>query len=62
MIDAIKHNVEKKFKTCVLFFYATVKGRLVAIVQNKTSLVSFRGMFSGGNKNFIQNKREKNTF
>ena len=49
LIDAIKHNVGNKFKTCFILFVS---------VQNKTSFVSFHVMFSGGNKNFTQNKRE----
>ena len=42
LIGAIKPPVvEKKFKTCFIF-YATVKGRLVENVQNKTSFVFLR--------------------
>ena len=50
LINTIKHNVEKNFYTGLFWG--------VESVQNKTSLVSFRFMISGGNKNFIQNKRE----
>ena len=57
LIDAIKHNVEKKLKL-VLFLYATVLGRVVASLQNKSSFASFRVRFSGDNKDFIQNKRK----
>ena len=49
LIVAIKHMAEKKFKTCFIF-YATVYGR---VVQNKTSIVSLRCRFGGGNKNLI---------
>ena len=52
LIDAIKHNVEKNFK---LVSFIT---RLSQAYKIKTSFVSFRVMFSGGNKNFIQNKLE----
>ena len=55
LIDSIKPNVEK-----VLFFYATVLGRGVKRVQNKTSYVSFRVRFAGGNKILFKiNKKEE---
>ena len=59
LIDAIKHTVEKKFKTCFIFSQL-FRGCVLhlASVQNKTSMVSFRAIFSGGNKNFIQKKRD----
>ena len=46
LIGAIKHNKEKKFKICFIFFM-------------EVSFVSYRVMFSGGNKRFIENKPEK---
>ena len=54
LIDAIKHNVVKKFKTCFIFLRD-----FLWKVRNKTNFASFRVMFSGGNKYFIQSKREK---
>ena len=53
LIYLIKHNVEKKFQTGFIF-YVSVSHKC----KNKTSFVSFRVMFSGGIKNYIQNKRE----
>ena len=57
LIGVIKHIVEKKFKACFIF-YATVYGRVVGRVRNKTSLLFLRSRFGGGNKNFIQKKGE----
>ena len=58
LIGGIKPNEEHKSKTCFIF-YATVKGRVVWRVRNKTSFVSFCVWFAGDNKNFIQKKRKK---
>ena len=58
LIGAIKPIAEKKFKTYFIF-YVTVKGRVVGRVRNKTSIVSLRCKFGGGNKNFIQKIGEK---
>ena len=55
LIDAIKPIIEKKSKAC---FFVTFLGRGVGRVQNKTSFVSIRVRFTGGNKNIIQKKRE----
>ena len=52
LIDAIKPNIEKKFKL-VLFV-----GEGSRRVQNKTSFVSLRVRFVGNNKNIIQKERE----
>ena len=50
----IKHNLEKKFKTFFLFFMRlSSQGRLY-----KTRFVSFRVLFSSGNKNFMQKRGE----
>ena len=54
LIDAIKHKVEMK----LVFFLRDCLGEVSRKLQNKISFVSFRVIFSGGNKNFIQNKRE----
>ena len=52
LIDAIKHNVEKQFKTCFIFLHDCL-----GEVSRK-----IRVMFSGGNKKIIQNKRERDLF
>ena len=57
LIDAIRLNVEKKFKTCFIFF--TLLGRGVGSVQNRPVLFNFVLVFFGGNKNIIQKKHEK---
>ena len=57
LIDGIKPKVGKKLKNC-LIFCATCQERLVRRIQKKTSFVSFRFRFAGGNKNLIQKKRE----
>ena len=54
LIDAVKHNVEEKFN--LFNFFTLLFGG--ASLQNKTSFVSFCVMFTGCNKNFIQNKQE----
>ena len=59
LVGAIKPIVEKKSKTCFIF-YATVQGRVVGRVRNKTSFVSLHSRFGGGNKNFILKKGESN--
>ena len=61
LIDAIKHKVENKFKTCFIVFRNCL-GKVSRKRTNKTSFVSFRVMFSSGNKNFNQNKRENNDY
>ena len=56
MIGTIKPMVEKKFKTFFIF-YAT-GGELHESVQNKTSFVSLRSRFGGGNrKHFTKERR-----
>ena len=42
-----------------LFFYTTVWGMVVLRVRNKTSFVSLRFRFGGGNINIIQKKGER---
>ena len=51
LIDAIKPNLEKKFKTCFIF-YATVTG------GESEAYIFFLVRFVGGNNNIIQRKRE----
>ena len=43
----------------LFYFYATVQGRVVGRVRNKTSFVSLRSRFGGSNKNFKQKKEEQ---
>ena len=52
LVDVIKPKVENKLKT-LSTFWAT------GTAQNKNNFVSFRFRSAGGNKNFIQKKREK---
>jgi len=52
LIDVIKNNVEKKF--IFLFFLRDCES-----LAYKINPVFFCVMFSGGNKNFFQNKQEK---
>ena len=62
LIGAIKPIAEKKFKTCFIFFRnCLAQGRVIGSVLNKTSFISLRCRFGGGNKNFIQ-KKEENIF
>ena len=55
LIGAIKPIAEENQS---LFFYATVKRKVVGRVRNKTSFVSLCCRFGGGNKNLIQKKGE----
>ena len=57
LIDAIQ-QLEKKFKTCFIYLRNCL-GEMSHSVQNKTSFDSFRVLFSGGKKIFIQNRQEK---
>ena len=54
LIDAIKPNVENKLNIVLISMRRFRGGES----QNKTSFVSFRVRFIGGNKNIIQKKRE----
>ena len=55
------NDLKKRFKNCFIYLHDCFRpvSRNFASVHNKTSFVSFRVMFPGGIKNFIQNKREK---
>ena len=53
----VKPTLYNIFSYIMLFYFFTRLFR-GGKLQNKTSFVSFRVMFSGGNKNFIKNKRE----
>ena len=57
LIDAIKLNVEKKFKTCFIFS-ATVQG-IVRIVPNKPSFYLFVLSLLAAKKNIFKKKRER---
>ena len=48
LIDGIKPNVEKKFKTCLRG--SLWGGGVVGRVRNKSNFVSFRVRFAGGKK------------
>ena len=54
LIDATKHNVEKKFKTFLL--------RNCLGEESRDCFVSFCVSFTGGNKIVIQKKRENILF
>ena len=47
LIDDIKPNSEKEFKTCLIFYGIVLGGE--SALKNKTSFVSSRGMFAGSN-------------
>ena len=58
LIDVIKPNAERNSKLVEFLRDCLEELRAVGIARNKTSFVSFRVRLGGGNKNFIQNKRE----
>ena len=63
LIDAFKPKIENEIKTFFDFCARLFRGgELKASVQNKTSFVSFSFRFTGGNKIFIQKKREINLY
>ena len=57
LISAIKPKVEKKLKTCIVFFCIRLF-RGGKSVQNKTSYVSLHCRFAGSNKNITKKKGE----
>ena len=58
LIEGIKPNVEKKFKTCFIFLRDCLGEGSREEEYEKKQFCFFSFRLGGGNKNFIQNKRE----